>query len=677
METNRLFSDGQHRRRNKTPDAVCLLPAGGALSSGPGSSGRVRTHPRLHPPARVKPPRHARSPRRLPRPRLPPGPGHAHGSSPEQNESSSEFLEQLGPIGLPPDVDVQSLFDPTGQCCAHLQCASWSEGVSRGEAQCLLFVDKAIDSASTQVCAFCRQLGASLRCRETGCGRSYHFPCATAASTNQEWSQKVTWCTRHAHKHHYHGDCLDPPLVPSPLSRAGWQCAECRVCRACGLREAGSPVLVCERCDKVYHPHCLSPLLLDPPTSGWSCKSCRVCRRCGVRASGAWANHPSLCESCDPAQPCSLCGDAPDLYSPQDHVTCISCFRSVHTECIVQAGEARLGAEAYTCATCRPRAEKQPGPTTPHSPPAAAAITTATTTTATPAVFASSASVVEEETEEAPPISLPSEPPPSPESPKPHSPPRPHISSESPEIRISNSTQTQQSSPSSQPPTPKSERPPSPSENVLAEEKDRKARYHESPSPSQNPPSERVELSKICVETVESSELDPEERLTISETAEESSLRNGEESKTVHPQSPQLSPQPCRVSENSEPFQPEPMEVEQSVPDSDPPPATEHPQTPEKSEMEPTEKQQSPPSPSLEISEEKPKSPSSEEQVIHLELITVSQSPVQLSEDTDVASSPKSSPKDSHDHEQSSELDSTKLQESHTQDYLEVTDRQR
>lgn len=30
------------------------------------------------------------------------------------SESSSEFVKQLGPIGLPHDINVQSLFDPTG-----------------------------------------------------------------------------------------------------------------------------------------------------------------------------------------------------------------------------------------------------------------------------------------------------------------------------------------------------------------------------------------------------------------------------------------------------------------------------------------------------------------------------------------------------------------------------------
>ncbi|XP_055086131.1 histone-lysine N-methyltransferase 2C-like isoform X4 [Periophthalmus magnuspinnatus] len=757
-------------------------------------------------------------------------------SSPEQSESSSEFVEQLGPIGLPLNMDVQSLFDPTGQCCAHLQCASWSEGVSRGEAQCLLFVDKAIDSASTQVCAFCHQLGASLRCRETGCGRSYHFPCAAAASTNQDWSQRVTWCSRHAHKlpvqcvlcsrgadvadvsggllmccccgDHYHSNCLDPPLRPSPLSRAGWQCAQCRVCRTCGLREAGSPLLVCERCDKAYHPHCLSPVLLDPPASGWSCKSCRVCRRCGVRSSGAWANHPFLCESCDPVQPCSLCGDAPDLYSPQDHVTCINCFRSVHTECIVQVGEARLGAEPYTCAICRPRAEL-PGPTTPHSPPAI--------TIPTPAVL----------TEEAPPISPPlSHHTQSPQSSNDHSPVR-QIPSESPESPDNvDSTQSHPSSPSAlllRSPTQPSELPPSPSQNVLTESQSR-----DSPVPLESEPSEicqpapdsaepseicqpapdcaepsescqptpdspepleisqptadcaepseicqptadcaepleicqptpdSVEPSEICQPTADCAEpleicqptpdsaepseigqpapllaetqkcpispfqnpsleeidseielsddhqtgspsmqlnsvenkLDPEsvnlqERLTVSESPsqspKESRLKNEDDSTPMHPHSPQLSPQPCQVSENSEPFQAEPMEVGQNISDSNiyssqPPhrkPAH-HSQCLE--QFEPVEEQQSL-SPSVEMSEESPKSPVSKVQVVNLEANITRHSPIQLAEETVIAASPKSSPKVSHQ-EESSELDSTKLQESHTQAYLDVTDQQ-
>nr|XP_046227874.1 histone-lysine N-methyltransferase 2C-like isoform X2 [Scatophagus argus] len=309
-------------------------------------------------------------------------------SSPEQceEESSSEFVEQLGPIGLPHDIDVQSLFDPTGQCCAHLQCAAWSEGVCRGEGQSLLYVDKAIDSGSTQACAFCRRLGASLRCQEQSCGRSYHFPCAAAAGAHQDWTQRRTLCRRHTHAaatqcvscsgsadvngllmccccgNCYHGSCLDPPLVPSPLCRAGWQCPQCRVCQSCRLREHNGVLIVCERCDKAYHTHCLIPPLDCAPSTGWSCKNCRICRRCGVRSSGQWANHPFLCESCDPALPCPLCDRAPDLYTPQDCLTCICCYRCVHTECAVQAGEGRAISEDYVCSVCRPQQDMLEAP---------------------------------------------------------------------------------------------------------------------------------------------------------------------------------------------------------------------------------------------------------------------------------------------------------------------------
>uniref|UniRef100_A0AAQ4S3M5 PHD-type domain-containing protein n=1 Tax=Gasterosteus aculeatus aculeatus TaxID=481459 RepID=A0AAQ4S3M5_GASAC len=180
-------------------------------------------------------------------------------SSPGQceGESSLEFVEQLGPVGLPHDIDVQSLFDPTGQCCAHLQCAAWSEGVCRGEGQSLLYVDKAIDSGSTQVCTFCHRLGASLHCKEASCGRSFHFPCAAAAGVHHDWSRRHTLCTWHTQSvssqcalcssggdisamlmccccgNCYHGSCLDPPLAPSPLCRVGWQCPQCRVCQSC------------------------------------------------------------------------------------------------------------------------------------------------------------------------------------------------------------------------------------------------------------------------------------------------------------------------------------------------------------------------------------------------------------------------------------------------------------
>uniref|UniRef100_A0A087X9K9 Histone-lysine N-methyltransferase 2C n=1 Tax=Poecilia formosa TaxID=48698 RepID=A0A087X9K9_POEFO len=315
-----------------------------------------------------------------------------------EDESSSEFMRQLGPIGLPHDINVQSLFDPTGQCCAHLQCAAWSEGVRHGDGQSLLFVDKAIDSGSSQVCGFCQRLGASLRCQETGCGRSYHFPCAAAAGAHQDWTRRLTLCPTHARPGSsrclsclggtessnllmccccgscYHGSCLEPALTPSPLVRSGWQCPACRVCRSCRLRGDEGLLLVCQRCDKAYHTHCLSPPLDGTSNSAWTCKNCRVCRRCGVRSSGQWANHQFLCESCDPALPCPLCYCAVDFASPQDSLTCSSCYRSVHAECSDQAGERTAESDLYLCSSCSPLEQQLAPPSDTSlalSPPAA------------------------------------------------------------------------------------------------------------------------------------------------------------------------------------------------------------------------------------------------------------------------------------------------------------------
>lgn len=674
-------------------------------------------------------------------------------SSPEQSESSSEFMEQLGPVGLPCDIDVQSLFDPTGQCCAHLQCAAWSDGVCRGEGQCLLYVDKAIDSGSTQVCAFCRRLGASLRCREVGCGRIYHFPCAAAASANQEWSQRVTLCSRHAHKmsllcvvcssggnvddegggmlmccccgDHYHGNCLDPPLNPSSLCRAGWQCPQCRVCRSCGLREDGTSLLVCERCDKAYHPHCLSPTPDEPPSVGWSCKNCRVCRRCGVRSSGQWANHPFLCESCDPALPCILCGDAPDLYSPQDYVTCICCYRSVHTECIVQAGEARAGAEGYTCSTCWSRAD-EPRPHTPQSP-----VVTPTFTEAPPISPLS----VSDRTE-APPLS-----------PSAHSSVQ-FISSESPQSPVNGDCT--QSQPSPHPPTDLRQSPapsqanttelpqspchaipteghqnPFPIESEPSEVQQSSPSFEPSdvllsPSPSQLEPSNLQETTLLSQahpvisqesHLFEPDSANPQEHVSLSEShslcSQESPSQESPSSprhdpseiqesfQSLHPestdlpQSPGLSqPYPADLPESSEPSQPDSMEVEQNLSQSNPSPMlsnkdpTEPLQSLEQSISEPTETPQSQ-LPCLADSTELPQSPAS------LELHTTEQkpslepshaerenpSPIQQgpSEVLESPASPiSSSPqKDTQENVESLQLDSTKLQESHVQSYLD------
>ncbi|KAJ8375801.1 hypothetical protein SKAU_G00063810 [Synaphobranchus kaupii] len=295
---------------------------------------------------------------------------------------------ELGQVGLPDDINVQSLFDPTGQCCAHLHCAAWSEGVCRGEGQSLLYVDKAIDSGSTKHCAYCKRLGASIKCCVEKCVRSYHYPCAAAtAGTFQDIRSRTLLCPEHIQLalrryedkvnctlcdnsgdlldqlfcttcgQHYHGLCLD--ITVSPLKRAGWQCPECKVCQTCKNPGEDSKMLVCDMCDKGYHTFCLQPVMDTIPTNGWRCKICRVCVQCGTRASGQWHHNCLLCEGCyqqqDPTAPCPLCGKSlnPELH--KDLLSCHTCKRWFHTDCERQAGndvEASLR-EDYTCTACK------------------------------------------------------------------------------------------------------------------------------------------------------------------------------------------------------------------------------------------------------------------------------------------------------------------------------------
>lgn len=74
----------------------------------------------------------------------------SYGELPDPDKAS-RFWDELAQVGLPGDVDIQSLFEESGQCWAHHRCALWSQGVCVGEGQSLLNVDRSIDSGSTEV----------------------------------------------------------------------------------------------------------------------------------------------------------------------------------------------------------------------------------------------------------------------------------------------------------------------------------------------------------------------------------------------------------------------------------------------------------------------------------------------------------------------------------------------
>ena len=47
---------------------------------------------------------------------------------------------------------------------------------------------------------------------------------------------------------------------------------DCRICQLCRESEETGRMLVCDYCDKAYHPHCVRPAMSSVPKVGWKCK---------------------------------------------------------------------------------------------------------------------------------------------------------------------------------------------------------------------------------------------------------------------------------------------------------------------------------------------------------------------------------------------------------------------
>ncbi|XP_065397172.1 histone-lysine N-methyltransferase 2C isoform X9 [Macaca fascicularis] len=279
------------------------------------------------------------------------------------DDQAGKLWDELSLVGLPDAIDVQALFDSTGTCWAHHRCVEWSLGVCQMEEPLSVNVDKAVVSGSTERCAFCKHLGATIKCCEEKCTQMYHYPCAAGAGTFQDFSHIFLLCPEHIDQaperskedancavcdspgdlldqffcttcgQHYHGMCLD--IAVTPLKRAGWQCPECKVCQNCKQSGEDSKMLVCDTCDKGYHTFCLQPVMKSVPTNGWKCKNCRICIECGTRSSSQWHHNCLICDSCYQQQDnlCPFCGKCYHPELQKDMLHCNMCKRWVHLEC--------------------------------------------------------------------------------------------------------------------------------------------------------------------------------------------------------------------------------------------------------------------------------------------------------------------------------------------------------
>ncbi|XP_052804919.1 histone-lysine N-methyltransferase 2D-like isoform X3 [Mya arenaria] len=315
------------------------------------------------------------------------------------DDDINEGFDELSTVGFPDDVDLTSIFEPTGHTWAHQCCAAWSTGVVPSGEDSLTEVDSAVLTGLTQKCSYCLRFGATIRCRQPHCSKMYHYPCASGGGCFQDMKTLSLLCQEHcdeAHAlgeeavcvvcnlagdlasqlfctscgHHYHGSCLHPAVEVNPTVRAGWQCPDCKICQMCRNPGEDSKMLVCDMCDKGYHTFCLKPVITSIPKNGWKCKNCRICEDCGSRTPGAgrssrWHNNFTVCDSCyqqrNKGLCCPLCGKAYRHFGQKAMVQCTMCKKLVHADCDEAIGNGMLQQVRndepvnYMCRICRNR----------------------------------------------------------------------------------------------------------------------------------------------------------------------------------------------------------------------------------------------------------------------------------------------------------------------------------
>lgn len=116
-------------------------------------------------------------------------------TSKTSNEGSATCLEDICNVGvIPPGeepLDVASVADAQGTVRVHTVCARWSasyEGAKPGALEMLL------DESLRRACSHCRRLGASVRCAQEGCGRTYHLLCAVGAACAIDGDRELIYC---------------------------------------------------------------------------------------------------------------------------------------------------------------------------------------------------------------------------------------------------------------------------------------------------------------------------------------------------------------------------------------------------------------------------------------------------------------------------------------------------
>ncbi|NXD89046.1 G2E3 ligase, partial [Halcyon senegalensis] len=114
-----------------------------------------------------------------------------------------------------------------------------------------------------QECFVCHQSGASITCQETGCGRSFHLPCAMQGQCiNQYFGQYRSFCGEHRPQQ---------AVEAAPPKKT-----MCLICTDLVDDTKSYRTMVCQACQHAwFHRNCIQGHALRAGTSCFRCPLCR------------------------------------------------------------------------------------------------------------------------------------------------------------------------------------------------------------------------------------------------------------------------------------------------------------------------------------------------------------------------------------------------------------------
>lgn len=152
-----------------------------------------------------------------------------------------------------------------------------------------------------QHCAYCKRLGASIKCCAEGCAQLYHYPCAGAAGTFQDIRSLSLLCPEHIelaiHKCKLGAQikqwsCVIENWINTMLPSMRFSFisptlfislstvvddVNCALCDSPGdLQDQ----LFCTSCGQHYHGMCLDMAVTPLRRAGWQCPECKICQTC-------------------------------------------------------------------------------------------------------------------------------------------------------------------------------------------------------------------------------------------------------------------------------------------------------------------------------------------------------------------------------------------------------------